>query len=63
MVNSFKFDKLLFLMISSFNLSLFMTILHFGSVFKNKASGLSFSIPNLIKGQSKQMIFPQVTLL
>ncbi len=53
MVNSFKFDKLLFLMISSFNLSLFMTILHFGSVFKNKASGLFSNIPDLIKGQSK----------
>lgn len=29
-----------------------MKILHFGSVAKNKASGLSFSIPNLIKSQN-----------
>lgn len=29
-----------------------MKILHIGSVYKNKASGLSFSIPNLIKAQN-----------
>lgn len=29
-----------------------MRILHFGSVVENKASGLSFSIPNLIKSQN-----------
>ena len=30
----------------------YMRILHFGSVSEKKASGLSFSIPNLIKSQN-----------
>lgn len=35
-----------------------MKILHFGSIYPNKASGLSFSIPNLIHAQNTDKNFP-----